>query len=88
MIYLACLNEDNRDEWVSSLHTASYECLMMQLENLREQITLKTGRDPLTHPHVTSAKRFGESIFWRPFEVLNQIIVAGEKSLQQMGSRT
>ena len=45
--------ESDRDQWISALHTASYECMKMQLDSLREQIVLKTGRDPLVSPHAT-----------------------------------
>lgn len=52
LIHLGCKTETERDEWISALHTASYECMKLQLENLREQITLKTGRDPVTSPQT------------------------------------
>ena len=47
-IYLAARSECEREEWITELHTASYECMLMQLESLREQIHLKTGSDPIT----------------------------------------
>lgn len=46
-------SEDERDEWIQVIHTASYECLKMQLQSLREQIQAKTGRDPITQPPPT-----------------------------------
>ncbi|XP_067948430.1 inositol polyphosphate-4-phosphatase type I A-like [Watersipora subatra] len=50
-IYLGSKSESERDQWLSALHTASYECMKMQLESLREQIVIKTGRDPITSPY-------------------------------------
>jgi len=41
--------EEERDSWIQSLHTASYECLKMQLQSLREQVQSKTGQDPLVN---------------------------------------
>nr|XP_022326682.1 type II inositol 3,4-bisphosphate 4-phosphatase-like isoform X3 [Crassostrea virginica] len=46
-------SEEDRDEWIQKIHTASYECLKMQLQSLREQIQAKTGRDPITQPPPT-----------------------------------
>ena len=45
--YLAARTERERDKWIAALHIASYECMEMQLESLREQIKEKTGKDPL-----------------------------------------
>ena len=39
--------EEERDSWIQVLHVASYECLKMQLQSLREQVQAKTGQDPL-----------------------------------------
>ncbi|XP_048772482.2 inositol polyphosphate-4-phosphatase type I A-like isoform X2 [Ostrea edulis] len=46
-------SEEERDDWIQKIHTASYECLKMQLQSLREQIQAKTGRDPITQPPPT-----------------------------------
>lgn len=40
--------EEERDSWIQVLHVASYECLKMQLQSLREQVQAKTGKDPLS----------------------------------------
>ncbi|OWF44824.1 type I inositol 3,4-bisphosphate 4-phosphatase-like isoform X2 [Mizuhopecten yessoensis] len=45
--------EDERDLWIQCLHIASYECLKMQLQSLREQIQARTGRDPISQPPPT-----------------------------------
>ncbi|KAK3099607.1 hypothetical protein FSP39_006978 [Pinctada imbricata] len=50
---LQAQSEEVRDDWVQTLHMASYECLKMQLQSLREQIQAKTGRDPITQPPPT-----------------------------------
>ncbi|CAH1776626.1 unnamed protein product [Owenia fusiformis] len=50
---LASNSEEERDSWIEVLHIASYECLQMQLQSLREQIQSKTGRDPLENPLPT-----------------------------------
>ena len=47
--YLGAKSERERDKWIAALHIASYECMQMQLESLREQIKSKTGKDPLVH---------------------------------------
>ena len=39
--------EEDRDGWIQALHIASYECLKMQLQSLREQVQSRTGHDPL-----------------------------------------
>lgn len=41
--------EEDRDGWIQALHVASYECLKMQLQSLREQVQAKTGEDPLLY---------------------------------------
>ncbi|XP_053400019.1 inositol polyphosphate-4-phosphatase type I A-like isoform X2 [Mercenaria mercenaria] len=41
--------EEDRDGWIQALHVASYECLKMQLQSLREQVQAKTGKDPMVH---------------------------------------
>ncbi|XP_070197959.1 inositol polyphosphate-4-phosphatase type I A-like isoform X1 [Littorina saxatilis] len=46
----AAVSEEERDSWIQALHMASYECLKMQLQSLREQVQAKTGRDPVTMP--------------------------------------
>ncbi|XP_048244074.1 inositol polyphosphate-4-phosphatase type I A-like isoform X1 [Haliotis rufescens] len=54
--YFACSSEEERDSWIQALHIASYECLNMQLQSLREQLQAKTGRDPIqlpSHQHAT-----------------------------------
>ncbi|XP_064636347.1 inositol polyphosphate-4-phosphatase type I A-like isoform X2 [Lineus longissimus] len=48
--YLAAEIEKERDAWIQALHIASYECLKMQLECLREQLRAKTGHDPIQQP--------------------------------------
>ncbi|XP_041359841.1 inositol polyphosphate-4-phosphatase type I A-like isoform X1 [Gigantopelta aegis] len=48
--FLATLSEDDRDSWIQALHIASYECLKMQLQQLREQVQARTGRDPIQLP--------------------------------------
>ncbi|XP_069129846.1 inositol polyphosphate-4-phosphatase type I A-like isoform X1 [Argopecten irradians] len=45
--------EEERDLWIQCLHIASYECLKMQLQSLREQIQARTGRDPISQPPPT-----------------------------------
>ncbi|XP_074650931.1 inositol polyphosphate-4-phosphatase type I A-like [Tubulanus polymorphus] len=52
--FLATDTEEERDDWIKALHLASYECLKMQLQSLREQIKSKTGRDPVDEPEPTS----------------------------------
>ncbi|ESP02136.1 hypothetical protein LOTGIDRAFT_230548 [Lottia gigantea] len=42
----AGVSEDDRDDWIKSLHIASYECLKMQLESLTDQLQGKTGSNP------------------------------------------
>lgn len=46
----AATTEEERDRWIQALHMASYECLKMQLQSLREQLQARTGRDPVTLP--------------------------------------
>lgn len=46
-IHFATNTEEARDQWIQTLHIASYECLKMQLQSLREQLVSKTGHDPL-----------------------------------------
>ena len=53
MYKIQASSEEERDEWIQVLHMASYECLKMQLQSLREQIQAKTGRDPITQPPPT-----------------------------------
>ncbi|XP_064608601.1 inositol polyphosphate-4-phosphatase type I A-like isoform X2 [Liolophura sinensis] len=48
MQHLAAQSERDRDAWIQALHIASYECLQMQVQSLREQIRSKTGQDPMT----------------------------------------
>ncbi|XP_052794474.1 inositol polyphosphate-4-phosphatase type I A-like isoform X2 [Mya arenaria] len=43
----SALTEEERDDWIQTLHDASYECLKMQLQSLREQVQARTGEDPL-----------------------------------------
>lgn len=45
--HFATNTEEARDQWIQTLHIASYECLKMQLQSLREQLVSKTGQDPL-----------------------------------------
>ena len=47
---LAAKSERDRDSWIENLHIASYECMKMQLESLRDQIRSRTGRDPIDNP--------------------------------------
>ncbi|KAL8598733.1 hypothetical protein ACOMHN_033297 [Nucella lapillus] len=51
----AAISEEERDGWIQALHMASYECLKMQLQSLREQVQAKTGRDPVTLPDSSSS---------------------------------
>ncbi|XP_013393790.1 pleckstrin homology domain-containing family J member 1-like [Lingula anatina] len=51
--FFAARTEEERDAWIEVLHIASYECLKMQLESLREQIRNKTGKDPIDDPDPT-----------------------------------
>ncbi|XP_076468181.1 inositol polyphosphate-4-phosphatase type I A-like isoform X2 [Babylonia areolata] len=51
----AAISEEERDSWIQALHLASYECLKMQLQSLREQVQAKTGRDPVTLPDSSSS---------------------------------
>lgn len=44
---LAATTENGRAGWIESMHIASYECMKMQLQSLREQLRHCTGRDPL-----------------------------------------
>ena len=53
VIQLAAGGERERDRWIESLHIASYECMKMQLESLREQLWQRTGRDPIDNPEPT-----------------------------------
>ncbi|XP_029649468.2 inositol polyphosphate-4-phosphatase type I A isoform X2 [Octopus sinensis] len=46
-VHFATRTEEQRDQWIQTLHIASYECLKMQLQSLREQLVSKTGHDPL-----------------------------------------
>ncbi|GAB1607872.1 inositol polyphosphate-4-phosphatase type I A-like isoform X1 [Argonauta hians] len=46
-VHFAARSEEQRDQWIQTLHIASYECLKMQLQSLREQLVSKTGHDPL-----------------------------------------
>ncbi len=48
--HLAARSERERDSWFESLHIASYECMKMQLQSLREQLRNKTGKDPIDNP--------------------------------------
>ena len=49
----AAISEEERDSWIQALHMASYECLKMQLQSLREQVQAKTGRDPVMLPDAS-----------------------------------
>jgi inositol polyphosphate-4-phosphatase len=51
----AAISEEERDGWIQALHMASYECLKMQLQSLREQVQAKTGRDPVTLPDTSNS---------------------------------
>ena len=53
VIQLAASGERERDRWIESLHIASYECMKMQLQSLREQLWQRTGRDPIDNPEPT-----------------------------------
>nr|KAG5706290.1 hypothetical protein BaRGS_026072 [Batillaria attramentaria] len=50
----AAATEEERDGWIQALHMASYECLKMQLQSLREQLQARTGRDPVALPDSSS----------------------------------
>lgn len=52
----AAKDEDERDCWIQALHIASYECLKMQLQSLREQIQARTGRDPISQTMPTETE--------------------------------
>lgn len=64
-VQLAARSERERDSWIESLHIASYECLKMQLDSLREQLRSRTGRDPIDNPSPSQLQddRPGEYIF-------------------------
>ena len=49
-VQLATGSEADRDSWIERLHIASYECMQMQLQHLREQLIARTGRDPIDDP--------------------------------------
>ena len=49
-LILATSNEELRSGWISALHLANYESLRLQIQDLREKIWSKTGRDPLVEP--------------------------------------
>ena len=49
-VYLAAATERDRDSWIEKLHLASYECMKIQLESLREQLQARTGKDPIENP--------------------------------------
>ncbi|KAJ8298356.1 hypothetical protein KUTeg_024887 [Tegillarca granosa] len=49
----AAKDEEERDCWIQALHIASYECLKMQLQSLREQLQARTGRDPISQTMPT-----------------------------------
>lgn len=51
----AAATEEERDGWIQALHMASYECLKMQLQSLREQLQARTGRDPVAMPDSLTA---------------------------------
>lgn len=51
----AATTEAERDAWIQALHMASYECLKMQLQSLREQLQALTGRDPVAIPDSSSS---------------------------------
>ena len=56
--YLAARSERERDEWIAALHIASYECLKMQLQSLRERLRAKTGKDPIDNPDPSQLPEF------------------------------
>ena len=44
------ISKSDRNAWVQALTTASYECLRMELQSLREELQACTGYDPVTFP--------------------------------------
>ena len=52
-IRLAAKTEAERDSWIEHLHIASYECLKLQFQSLRERLHCKTGKDPIDNPDPT-----------------------------------
>lgn len=58
---LAAHSERERDSWIESLHIASYECLKMQLESLRDQLRSKTGKDPIDQPDPSQLPEYRHS---------------------------
>ena len=59
--YLAAVSERDRDSWIEALHIASYECMKMQLQSLREQIRQKTGKDPIDNPAPSVLEEYDNS---------------------------
>lgn len=65
-IHFATNTEEARDQWIQTLHIASYECLKMQLQSLREQLVSKTGHDPLDRmpqQDISSESAAGKSFY-------------------------
>lgn len=55
VIRLATQVEADRDSWIGSLHVASYECMKIQLQSLREQLRNRTGKDPFNSQELAVA---------------------------------
>lgn len=57
-VQLAAVSEEERGSWIERLHIASYECMKMQLQSLREQIQARTGRDPIDSPEPSTLPEY------------------------------
>ena len=71
---LATRTEPERDSWIERLHIAGFECLRIQLQSLREQLTARTGHDPISFgglavdgatAHSVSGKNFSDLLHHR-----------------------
>ena len=72
--YLGAKSEQERDKWIGALHIASYECMKMQLESLREQIRDRTGKDPIDNPEPsTLPDSEGMFVFINPFSEVSNV---------------
>ena len=67
---LSAASESERAGWIEMLHIASYECMKMQMQSLREQLRTRTGHDPLeeqnespTESRFSVAMNTGEPLF-------------------------
>jgi len=60
-VRLATQVESDRDSWIGSLHVASYECMKIQLQSLREQLRSRTGKDPFSSQELTAVTSLQET---------------------------